>query len=272
MSARYLSNTSTTLWCPLWHAALRAVLPSPSQPSTVAPCSSSTLVIIKETLLINHYDKNKLANYFWNFNCACRFLMITYYCFYVLCICYNSWTLSWNQVIYFSLIVSIIFRVSTIKLHTLNVNKIWWPLERRNFDISVEWTKNKYFFTKSFGRQWHNLCLIILKIPILTTWITGSKKVRINFDFEKKRNNYHFFIRLTYLERKITWIFFIYKMFSNKSFQVQVTWNYLKKKQKVDFYQSKIMRHKLCNCLPKLLVKKYLFFVLSNNMSKFLLS
>ncbi len=32
----------------------------------------------------------------------------------------------------------------------------------------------------------------------------------------------------------------------------------------------KIMRHKLCNCLPKLLVKKYLFFVLSNNMSKVL--
>ncbi len=34
----------------------------------------------------------------------------------------------------------------------------------------------------------------------------------------------------------------------------------------------KIMRHKLCNCLPKLLIKNYLFFVLSNNMSKVLLS
>jgi len=34
----------------------------------------------------------------------------------------------------------------------------------------------------------------------------------------------------------------------------------------------KITRHKLCKCLQKLLVKKYLFFVLSNNMSKVLLS
>jgi hypothetical protein len=32
----------------------------------------------------------------------------------------------------------------------------------------------------------------------------------------------------------------------------------------VDLYQSKIMRHKLCNCLTKLLVKKYFFFVISN--------
>ena len=47
-------------------------------------------VRIKVTLLINHYNKNKLANYFQNFNSACRFLMITYYCFYVLFICYNS--------------------------------------------------------------------------------------------------------------------------------------------------------------------------------------
>ncbi len=30
------------------------------------------------------------------------------------------------------------------------------------------------------------------------------------------------------------------------------------------------MRHKLCNRLPKLLVKKYLFFVLSNNMSEYM--
>ena len=35
-------------------------------------------VRIKVTLLINHYNKNKLANYFQNFNSACRFLMITY--------------------------------------------------------------------------------------------------------------------------------------------------------------------------------------------------
>jgi hypothetical protein len=54
------------------------------------PFTDFTFEIIKVTLLINHYDKNKLANYFWNFNSACRFLMITYYCFYVLCICYNS--------------------------------------------------------------------------------------------------------------------------------------------------------------------------------------
>ena len=53
-------------------------------------CHITGYVIIEVTLLINHYDKNKLANYFWNFNSACRFLMITYCCFYVLCICYNS--------------------------------------------------------------------------------------------------------------------------------------------------------------------------------------
>ena len=82
----------------------------------------------------------------------------------------------------------------------------------------------------------------------------------------KKRNNYHFFIRVTSSQRKILGYFFIYKMFSNRSFQIQVTWNYLKKRQKVDLYQSKIMMHKLCDCLKKLLVKKYLFFVLSNNM------
>ncbi len=49
-----------------------------------------TFVRMKVTLLINHYNKNKLANYFQNFNSACRFLMITYYCFYILFICYNS--------------------------------------------------------------------------------------------------------------------------------------------------------------------------------------
>ena len=47
-------------------------------------------VIIKVTLLINHYNENKLANYFENFNSACRFLMVAYYRFHVLCICYNS--------------------------------------------------------------------------------------------------------------------------------------------------------------------------------------
>jgi len=66
-------------------------------------------VRIKVTLLINHYNKNKLANYFQNFNSACRFLIITYYCFYVLFICYNSLTLSLNQIIYFSLIVYLIY-------------------------------------------------------------------------------------------------------------------------------------------------------------------
>ncbi len=49
-------------------------------------CQRLAFVRIKVTLLINHYNKNKLANYFQNFNSACRFLMITYYCFYVLCI------------------------------------------------------------------------------------------------------------------------------------------------------------------------------------------
>ena len=63
-------------------------------------------VILKLTLLTNYYDTNKLASYFENFNSACRFLMITYDFFYVLCICYKSWTLSWNQIIYFSLILS----------------------------------------------------------------------------------------------------------------------------------------------------------------------
>ena len=68
------------------------------------------------------------------------------------------------------------YRVSTIKVHTLNVNKVWWLWERRTLDMLLERTKNMCFFIKSFGRQLHNLCLIILKIPILTTWITGSKK------------------------------------------------------------------------------------------------
>jgi len=54
------------------------------------PPSLVPFVRIKVTLLINHCNKNKSANYFQNFNSACRFLMITYYCFYVLFICYNS--------------------------------------------------------------------------------------------------------------------------------------------------------------------------------------
>jgi len=43
-------------------------------------------VRIQVTLLINHCSENKSANCFWNFKSACSFLMITCYCFYVLCI------------------------------------------------------------------------------------------------------------------------------------------------------------------------------------------
>ena len=41
--------------------------------------------------------------------------------------------------------------------------------EKSPLDISLERTNNRYFFTKSLRRQLHNLCLIILKIHILTT-------------------------------------------------------------------------------------------------------
>jgi len=48
--------------------------------------------------------------------------------------------------------------------------------KREELETLLEKIKNKYSLTKSFGRQLYNLCLIILKIPILTTWITGSNK------------------------------------------------------------------------------------------------
>jgi len=37
------------------------------------------------------------------------------------------------------------------RVSTMNVNKIWWLWERRTLDVLLERTKNKFFFSKSFG-------------------------------------------------------------------------------------------------------------------------
>jgi hypothetical protein len=77
------------------------------------------------------------------------------------------------------------YRLYTIKLHTLNVNKIWWLKAGRTSDILLGRTKNRYFFTKSFERQLHNLCLII-RVEKNTYFndlnYSVHKKMWINFD------------------------------------------------------------------------------------------
>jgi len=57
-------------------------------------------------------------------------------------------------------------------------------LRENNFRHIIRKNKKQVFFHQKLCETIANLRLIILKIPILTTWITGSKKVWINFDFE----------------------------------------------------------------------------------------
>ncbi len=162
-----------------------------------------------------------------------------------------------------------LYRVSTIRLHTLNVNticgfkreelKTYYQKEQRISifspkvlgDNCIIYASLSYFDKGPlFAFFYDNFMLFVLG----NSYLKAIKKIQV-----------FFFLKMFTLKKVIIISFFI----QSQSLFTLILDPVI---QVVKIGIFKIMRHKLCNCLPKLLAKKYLFFVLSNNMSKVLLS